>query len=64
MSKERGEIVIGTLIIICLLIWPINWAINKAVETIAPPKKVEIPICKTDDGAVYFVVKDAPEKKK
>ncbi len=64
MKNKHGEIVIGTLILICLLVYPINLAINYIGDKINPPKKVEIPICKTDDGAVYFVVKDAPEVKK
>ncbi len=62
MSNDRGEIVIGTLILICLLVWPINWAINKVAEKIDPPKKILVPVCESKDGAVYFVVKDAPNE--
>ena len=64
MSKNRGEIVIGTVILICLLVYPINWAIDRVVQMIVPPKvevKVEVveilPVGEID-GQVIYVIKE------
>lgn len=62
MKNQRGEIVISTLVIICLLAWPINYAINYVAAQINPPPKIEIPMCQTQDGAVILILKDVPKE--
>lgn len=51
MYRNSGEIAIGTLILICLLVYPINWAIDRVVQAFTPPK-VEVveklPVCEID----------------
>ncbi len=58
MFRDRGEIAIGTIILICLLVYPINWAIDRVVKMVTPPKVVvveRVPVCEIDGQVVYIV---------
>jgi len=64
MIRDRGEIAIGTIILITLLVWPINWVINKVAEVASPPEAVvemrvvEIVPVGEIDGQVVYVIKE------
>jgi len=58
MNNQRGEILLGTILVACLIAVPLSWGIDAIARRIAAPSEQkneqQIPVCQIE-GKIYYI---------